>query len=582
MRDPLFCERYLAGEGIDIGCGETPLSLFADRFPSMGLVRGWDIVDGDAQFMAGVQDESFDFVHSSHCLEHLEDPREALRHWLRILKPGGFLIVTVPDEDLYERGHWPSWFNATHKWSFTVYKPQSPLPRSLNVLDLYREFSQVAECERVVQLRHDFDDHAAPGVDQSLGDAECAIEWVWRKREAAPVTGKSAADWLAEGLIAEHQDRNDQSAEAAMRRACAFEPPSFDAYNALAHLLSRQGRLDECEALWREATRRMPGQQTRMYLALFLLQRGNYREGFRIREASIADARRTPTAPDVEYPRWQGQSLAGRSIVIWTEFGLGDELMFARFAGELKHKLGASRVSVLCQDPLYPALRDGLAGADLVLPVSMRASLPEHDFWVFPHSIPLYLDLQVDAIPRAPYVKVDNAARLRWSEKMNLPADTLKVGIVWQGNPTHENDAFRSFGSLALLQPVLELPGIDFVTLQKGRGEEEARQLATQNTAVHALGHEFADFSDTAAAIACLDLVISVDTSVAHLAAAMGKPVWLLLPTVSDWRWMLGRQDSPWYDRLRIFRQARLADWSGVLSEVKAGLHEMMLSVREK
>lgn len=575
IRDPLFRERYLVGEGIDIGCGETPLSLFSDRFPRIGNVRGWDLADGDAQFMAGVPDAAYDFVHSSHCLEHLEDPREALRHWLRILKPGGFLIVTVPDEDLYERGHWPSWFNGTHKWSFTLYQPEPRLPRSINVVDLLRELAQEVECERITQLREHFDGRAAPEVDQSLGDAECAIEWVWRKRQPLVVPEKTPADWVREGWIAQHRHQDDASAERAWRRACALEPPSFDAYNALAHLLCQQGRLDECETLWREAIQRMPDRQTRMHLALFLMQRGNYREGFRIREASIPDARRTPTLPEVPYPRWCGESLAGRSIVIWTEFGLGDEIMFARFAREFKDKLGAARVSVLCQDPLYPVLDGALEGADLVLPVTRRDSLPAHDFWVFPHSIPLYLDLQVDAMQGSPYISVDKAASRRRAEQLHLPTGMLKVGLVWQGNPTHENDAFRSFSSLAQWQPIIELSGISFVTLQKGRGEDEAREMMAHHPALHALGHLFQNFADTAAVIANLDLVVSVDTSVAHLAAAMGKPVWLLLPSVSDWRWMLGRKDSPWYQQLRIFRQQRLGDWSSVLEEVVTGLRQM-------
>lgn len=190
LSDPNFSNRYFVGDGIDIGGKPDPLALYAGMFTRMGAVRTWDWEDGDAQYLASVADESLDFVHSSHCLEHLVDPREGLRHWFRALKPGGHLIVTVPDEDLYEQGVFPSTFNRDHKWTFTIWKPASWSDRSINVIDLVRELGAGAELLRLEQLSstYRFD---LPRFDQTLTPVgECGIEFVVRKRPASEVEAR--------------------------------------------------------------------------------------------------------------------------------------------------------------------------------------------------------------------------------------------------------------------------------------------------------------------------------------------------------------------------------------------------------
>lgn len=181
--DGAFHSRFFVGEGIDIGGGPDPLSQYAGLFPRMSAVRNWDLADGDAQLMAGVANDSIDFVHSSHCLEHMVDPREALSNWLRIVKPGGYLVITIPDEDMYEQGYWPSQYNWDHKWTFTTYKSASWSPRSINLVEFLAEFSPFAFIERIVQLRDFYrTDPESIGIDQTGGVmAECAIECVLRK-----------------------------------------------------------------------------------------------------------------------------------------------------------------------------------------------------------------------------------------------------------------------------------------------------------------------------------------------------------------------------------------------------------------
>ena len=185
MAQPNFMRRYFNGHGVDIGGKPDPLSLYAGLFPLIRSVRVWDLEDGDAQLMAGVADDSFDFVHSSHCLEHLHDPRGALRHWLRIVRPGGYVVVTVPDEDLYEQGTFPSTFNPDHKWTFTLWKPHSWSARSLNLLDLLRDIGPDVRVEKIELLDATYRDDL-PRYDQTKTPVgECAIEFVLRKASAA-------------------------------------------------------------------------------------------------------------------------------------------------------------------------------------------------------------------------------------------------------------------------------------------------------------------------------------------------------------------------------------------------------------
>lgn len=194
LNDSNFLRRYFVGDGLDIGGKPDPLSLYKELFPLMNSVKTWDWEDGDAQFLNGVPDGSLGFVHSSHCLEHLVDPIEGLNNWLRVVREGGYLVVTVPDEDLYEQGVFPSTFNLDHKWTFTIFKTKSWSERSCNLLDMVRELGPSAEVVRIEQLslNYRFD---LPRFDQTLTPvAECGIELVIRKRPTTEV--EACGRWL--------------------------------------------------------------------------------------------------------------------------------------------------------------------------------------------------------------------------------------------------------------------------------------------------------------------------------------------------------------------------------------------------
>lgn len=190
LAHPNFSNRYFVGEGLDIGGKPDPLALYVELFSRMTSVRTWDWEDGDAQCLAGVGDGTYDFVHSSHCLEHLVDPREGLRNWFRVLKPGGYLVVTVPDEDLYEQGQFPPTFNRDHKWTFTIHKPTSWSVRSVNVLSLVEMLGLEADVQRIELLNSTYR-YSLPRYDQTLTPVgESGIELVVRKRHAREIASK--------------------------------------------------------------------------------------------------------------------------------------------------------------------------------------------------------------------------------------------------------------------------------------------------------------------------------------------------------------------------------------------------------
>lgn len=181
LHDNRFATRYFVGHGIDIGAGPDALGQYTELFPLMRSCRAWDVADGDAQFLDELTDGAFDFVHSSHCLEHMRDPREAIHHWLRVLKPGGHLVVTVPDEDMYEQGVFPSPFNPDHKWTFTMHKEASWSAKSVNLMALLADFAGRAQVIKIEQLDATFR-FALPRLDQTMTPVgECAIEFVLRK-----------------------------------------------------------------------------------------------------------------------------------------------------------------------------------------------------------------------------------------------------------------------------------------------------------------------------------------------------------------------------------------------------------------
>ena len=358
-------------------------------------------------------------------------------------------------------------------------------------------------------------------------------------------------------------------AEGAYRRALVLEPGNPRAGLNLANTLREDGRLPEAVAMLREVVRRSPDfAEAHRDLAFALLLSGNLPEGWRENEwrwktGDLVGAQRSyPSAS-----AWTGEEIPGRTLFLYTEQGYGDAIQFFRYVRLAAQRAG--RVVVECQ----PALRRLFDGCEGVSQLVVRGEHSvEFDFFSPFLSLPNVFGTELETIP-APvcYLQADRGIEAR------VPVDPARVnvGVVWAGNPSHLNDARRSV-PFEIFRRILESESVRFYSLQAGaRGEELQRAGLGERVVDLATG--FTDFADTAAAMDRLDLVVTVDTSVAHLAGAMGKPVWLLLPFAPDWRWLLGRETSSWYPSLRLYRQPARDGWGAVVERIKAELERVVV-----
>jgi Flp pilus assembly protein TadD len=358
--------------------------------------------------------------------------------------------------------------------------------------------------------------------------------------------------------------------EAAMRTAVELEPESSSAWSQLGVLLACVKREQEAEQCYLRALSLDPGHaRARFNLAYVLLRQGRLAEGWPLLEARWQF---DDLAHAFHCPHWDGEPLQGKSLVIALEAGQGDMIQFCRYAALLKAR-GAARIAVVC----HPALRrlfTTLTGIDEVYAFDGAVPVEGWDYWTHPMRLPALFGTELASIPSSiPYLLAEPELLRHWHGL--LPQQGLRVGLAWKGNPDFENDADRSLPSLSTLAPLGGAPA-HFVSLQKGPGEEEAPPAGMT---LHAIGPQLRDFADTAAVIANLDLVISVDTAVAHLAGALGKPCWLLLPDYRcDWRWMTERSDTPWYPSMRLFRQSGAGDWTAVIDAVRRALSAFLTS----
>jgi len=364
--------------------------------------------------------------------------------------------------------------------------------------------------------------------------------------------------------------RRNSEAEQQFQSVLKQAPTNAAAWGNLGLLHALDKREAAAEQCYRTALHLAPEHAaSRFNLACLLLRQGRYEEGWRALEARDWYA---ALERELAMPRWQGEPLAGKAILIGPEAGHGDMIQFCRYAVELK-AAGARRVCVLCHPPLARLFRT-LSGIDEAIALGESVADAHWDYWTPPLSLPERFATRLAAIPAPlPYLHADPIASTAWARRLGRAAGK-RIGLVWKGNPRFENDSERSLPSLDLLAPLGRCPGLSFFSLQKGAGEEEA---ANPPFPLLDLAPEIGDFADTAAIVANLDLVIAVDTAVAHLAGALGTPCWVLLPDYkTDWRWLAERQDSPWYPGVvRLFRQPAGGGWSPVIDAVATALGEL-------
>jgi tetratricopeptide (TPR) repeat protein len=373
------------------------------------------------------------------------------------------------------------------------------------------------------------------------------------------------------GMAFWEEGRPDEAA-AGFRQALALRPSYAEALFYLAQALRALGRPDEALAAYHRLLELDAGANAEAHLARALarLLLGDYEGGWaeyewRWRCSEFG-------RPPVRAPRWDSSPLAGRTILLHAEQGLGETLQFARYAALVKERGGT--VIVACPRPLLGILAS-CPGIDRLVPPD--AAWPACDVQAPLLSLPVLLGTTLATVPApVPYLSADPGLVERWRGELDaFPG--FRVGISWQGNPRNKADRYRSVPLRAFVD-LARVAGVRLFSLQKGAGVEQLRELSADCPAIDLgsrLDERSGPFRDTAAVMRNLDLVISVDTALVHLAGALGVPVWVVLAAASDWRWLLDRPDSPWYPSARLFRQARWGEWDEVFARMAGELRRL-------
>jgi Flp pilus assembly protein TadD len=426
----------------------------------------------------------------------------------------------------------------------------------------------LASYREALRLQPDFaDTHNNAGIlfmnHGRLAEAEAAFQEALDRRPGFVEALSNRGN--ARGLRGEYD-----LAIGDFRQALLWRPHFAPAHVALGSALGRQGKLEDAAACYRRALQLNPRNAEAHYnLGTALLLLGNLPEGwaeYEWRAHRPGAVRRT-----FPQPPWDGSPLAGRTILLHAEQGLGDTIQFIRFAPLVQERGG--RVVVECQPALVPLLQ-GCRGVDQLVP--RRAPLPAFDVHAPLLSVPRILGTALATIPAGcPYLFPNAQLVAQWREELSH-CQGLKVGIAWQGDPKHSDDRNRSI-PLLHFEPLTRIPGVHLFSLQKGPGQEQLPGLAQRipmTDLASRLDEVTGPFLDTAAVMKSLDLVITCDSAIAHLAGALAMPVWVALAFTGDWRWLLQRSDSPWYPTMRLFRQQRPGDWPEVFARMADALRQ--------
>ena len=392
------------------------------------------------------------------------------------------------------------------------------------------------------------------------------------------------------GIVLSDQGKLDEAMEWFLA-ARELRPNSTEILQNLGMNLGRQGRSRDAIGYYEQAVRLQPDHaETHLNLAYALLSSGDFERGWREYEWRL----KTDDHPGyrINRPFWNGEDIRDRTILLHTEQGFGDNLQLIRFAALVKKRAG--HVFVLCQTPLLK-LFARCNGVDMA--VEGSSYQPNCDVHAPLLSLPAILGTTLDTLPaQVPYLVTDKLLVDHWGAELAKAMDSgdstlaqggsalarrarpLRIGIAWQGNPSHSNDRWRSF-RLANFAPLAELPGVRLVSLQTDHGLDQLKSADRRFPVIELPGRRSRDFMETAAIMAHLDLVITPDTALAHLAGGLGLRVWTGLCTVDEWRWLAGRDDTPWYPTMRLFRQTAIGDWDSVFRRMTHSLLTELQSV---
>lgn len=357
-----------------------------------------------------------------------------------------------------------------------------------------------------------------------------------------------------------------EQAEALLRPYLASGTGPLILWRLLVQAIRPQGKIAETRVIQEMLVSTVPGDLgARFNLAETLLLQGEFERGWREYVYRYSLPHTTSIARKVQRPRWDGRPIPGKTLLIHDEQGYGDTFQFMRMVAWTRERSKARVILEINAESLSLAQR--FAGCDEVI---VRGTLPgPFDIHCEMMSLPMSMGLTLANLPEPqPYLSADPQRLAKWQQRLaGLPRPL--VALVWAGRPTHFNDANRSM-TLAELAP-LALPGITFLSIQKGPAAAQAL-VPPAGMSILSLSDEIEDFEDTAAILGIADLLISVDSSPVHLAGALGRPAWVMLPFVPDWRWLLERNDTPWYRNVRLFRQPSRGNWGAVMSAMASQL----------
>jgi Flp pilus assembly protein TadD len=422
----------------------------------------------------------------------------------------------------------------------------------------------IAEYRKALELRPDYPE-ARNNLGASLEEKGELEEALFQLRKAIELRPQYPEALNNLGNVYQDLSRVDEAFDA-YDRSLSLRPVSADTRTNRGNGYRAVRRFNDALADYRAALELRPEYPEALWgVAFARLIQGNFEEGWRTLEARFGlKGKETPWY--VPEPLWDGSNPAGKRIVLHSEQGLGDTIQFVRYAAMLSGAGG--QIILMCQPELNRLMTNQLG----IQWVSSESFSRPTATWQCPlMTLPRIFNTTLSNIPnRVPYLNADPQLVSRWREKIGA-APGLKVGVAWAGNPSHRNDRARSI-PLAAFLGLAEIPGVRLFSLQKGR---PARDAGTSIASMIDWTEELTDFADTAALVANLDLVISVDTAVAHLAGAMGRRTCVLLPYAPDWRWLLDRADSPWYPTMRLFRQPTMGDWETPVRELVGQVRQM-------
>jgi tetratricopeptide (TPR) repeat protein len=441
----------------------------------------------------------------------------------------------------------------------------------INLGVILQELQRPEEAMNILQRAIDIDPKNAQAWTNlgnarlAIGDLKGAVEMGRKAVEAQPDYS------VAHNNLAAALEKQDflKEAEDEYRKAVELQPDFAEALNNLGSVIRRQGDLRTAMHWWQKSVdARYEYGEAHWNLALAALALGEFEEGWKNYEWRFKCDHSRAYWREYLVPRWTGFDISGKTILLYPEQGFGDVIQFGRFIPQVAAR--GAKVILQCHKELIELMKSAEGVSQVI---SEHDQPPPFDTYLPLLSVPWVLGVSFESLPgKIPYIKVDPARREHWTPRIKNEPGRLKVGLVYWGRPTPDPKRSCQFKEFA---PLAEVEGVQYFSLQKGPAVEQLKDAPADMKLIN-LDPELHDFADTAAALEALDLLISIDTAAAHLAGAIGKQTWVLIPYACDFRWMVEREDCPWYPNMRLFRQKKMDEWGEVMLRIRDELKKLL------